>query len=77
MYTYNVWDTIDVIFRRERREKALHHSSLSLKSGHNEILIALYIILKDKQHERMAVLSRSHLKALCAFAPNALYVYYI
>ena len=30
MYTYNLWDTIDIIFRRERRETALHHSSLSL-----------------------------------------------
>ena len=32
---------------------------------------------KDRQQERTAVLSRSYLKALCAFAPNALYVYYI
>ena len=29
MYTYNVWNTVDIIFRRERRETALHHSSLS------------------------------------------------
>ena len=31
MFTYNVWDTIDIIFRREHRETALHHCSLSLK----------------------------------------------
>ena len=30
MCTYNVWDIIDIIFRREHRETALHHSSLSL-----------------------------------------------
>ena len=34
-------------------------------------------LLKDRQQEMAAVLSWSHLKALCAFAPNALYVYYI
>ena len=31
MCTYNVWDIIYIIFRREHRETALHHSSLSLK----------------------------------------------
>ena len=34
-------------------------------------------ILKDRQQERTAVLTRSHLKALCAFAPYTLYVNYI
>ena len=34
-------------------------------------------LFKDRQQERAAVLSRLHLKALCAFAPNALYVFYI
>ena len=33
--------------------------------------------IKDRQQERTAVLSRSHLKARCAFAPYALYVSYI
>ena len=32
MFTYNVWDTIDIIFRREHRKTALHHSSLSLSA---------------------------------------------
>ena len=39
--------------------------------------LGINISIKDRQQERTAVLSRSHLKALCAFAPNALYVYYI
>ena len=30
LYTYIIWDTIDIRFRREHRETALHHSSLSL-----------------------------------------------
>ena len=34
-------------------------------------------VFKDRQQERTAVLTRSHLKALCAFAPYTLYVYYI
>ena len=29
-HTCNVWDTINIMFRREHREPALHHSSLSI-----------------------------------------------
>ena len=45
MYTYNVWDTIDIRFRRERREKALHHSSLSLNGFYICVNICFYIIV--------------------------------
>ena len=44
MYTYNVWDTIDIIFRRERRETALHHSSLSFRGNLAHQFMDLYFL---------------------------------
>ena len=39
------------------------------------VILVLELSVKDRQQERTAVLTRAHLKALCAFAPYTLYVY--
>ena len=50
--------------------------SLGLGVGQAGGKLAL-LLFKDRQQERKAVLTRSHLKALCDFAPYTLYVYHI
>ena len=48
MYIYNVWDTIDIIFRREHRETALDHSSLSLNEEESGVLYRKWCIQESQ-----------------------------